>query len=195
MPVPWGARDEPRFDPTPALLAFAQRPPPAVRQLEIVQAPVETENGGRLLSGPGRLLDASDWSWLFPTPLGRQLEHFAASSPFEVLASWLRLAPALPVPLLTLRVTQYLDFSPLAARLRRDSTTLEVSWRTVPEQYDDGRDAFALLLEAVRESGVIEGVEVEHPDPPPSLRALERRGEVLLIDPFDPHPAPLFHDG
>lgn len=181
--------------PTPTLLAFAQKPPPTLRRLEVVQAPVETQNGGRLLSGPGRLLDASDWSWLFPTPLGRQLEHFAASTPFEVLSSWLRLATDLPVPLLTLRVTQYLDFSPLAARLRRGSRTLEVSWRTVPEPYDDGRDTFALLLEAVAESGVIDGVEVEHPDPPPSLRALERRGALRLVAPPEPHPSPLFHEG
>lgn len=181
--------------PTPALLAFAQRPPPALRRLEVVQSPVETENGGRLLSGPGRLLDASDWSWLFSTALGRQLEHFAASSPFEVLASWLRLAPALPVPLLTLRVTQYLDFSPLVARLRRDSATLEVSWRRVPEPYDDGRDTFALLLEEVEASGVVQRVEVEHPDPPPTLLALERRGAVKLIAPAEPHPAPLLHEG
>lgn len=179
--------------PTPAVLAFARRPPPALRRLEVVQSPVETDDGGRLLSGRGRLLDASDWSWLFPTPLGRQLQHFAANSPFEVLKSWLRLVPALPVPLLTLRVTQYLDFSPLVARLRRGSPTLEVSWRAVPEPYQDGRDTFALLLEAVEASGVIEGVEVEHPDPPASLRALERRGALRLIAPAEPHPAPLIH--
>ncbi|MDP2275423.1 MAG: TIGR02996 domain-containing protein [Archangium sp.] len=143
----------------------------AVRWFELDDGILEGEEGGRLTGGPGRFLDASDFEWLWPTALGRRIERFGTKVKLDVLGRWLERAHDLPVPVVMLRVCQYLDFESLWLRLERGSTVLRALWRAVPEGYDDHRPTTELLLRAIEESPYTR-MSLEHPRPGIFERAL-----------------------
>lgn len=146
-----------------------------LKWLELDEGIIETPSGGRLLDGPGRFIDASDFEWLWPTRLGRQLDRFGTITKFEALASWLRRAPRLQVPVLTLRVCQYSIYESLWVRLERGSPVVEACFREVPEGYDDWRSTVGMLLGALDDSP-FSRVVLEHAQP-------ERIEAVHLRDP------------
>lgn len=144
---------------------------PALRWFELDDGLLEGEEGGRLNDGPGRFLDASDFEWLWPTALGRRIERFGTKVKLDVLGRWLERAHDLPVPVVMLRVCQYLDFESLWLRLERGSTVLRALWRAVPAGHDDHRPTTQFLLRAMEESPYTR-VQLEHPRPGTIERAL-----------------------
>jgi hypothetical protein len=144
-----------------------------LRRLEVDDGLIETANGGRLIGGPGRLLDASDWRWLWSTRLGAQLEHFGVQAPFEVLPGWLQLAAQLPIPTLTLRVCQYLTWAPFWLRVDRGSRVVRARNVAVPAGYHDGRPSRALLEAAFAQ---VPSLEVSFDDEASVLPPLAQLG-------------------
>lgn len=152
-----------RRQPSAALARFSAAPPPHLRKLWVDDGLTELDDGSRLIGGGGRMLDASDWAWLWETALGAQLDHFDVMAPFEVLESWLQLAEALPIPMIALRVCQHWTYAPLWLRLLRGSRLVYVRKVEIPPAYDDGRPSLELLEAVLASVPWLEGISFDEP--------------------------------